>query len=377
MSNKIKLNRQKGIRKRVTLKKVPKPTRIGFKYHLGDTAGCGYIRCIFPSLLLNNMVSKDLKVEAFYTNQYTPMPQAYATTTFAIFQRSATPDQLKMIQHFKQMRAQKKLNTSIIYEIDDNLFDIPDWNFAKPFYVEHKDTAEQILRNVDGIATSTEFLKKEYSKYNKNVVVTPNHLPRFMWGGAEFKPQENKKPRILYAGSMNHFSVKENENHGDMEQRFIKYILETTDKYEWHFVGGAPQEILKEARSTAKIKYHEWQNIMSLPYFLRSLNVDISLAPLESNTFNMSKSNIKSLEGTAIGVPMVYSDFGPYAGLPGAVKHTDEMIGRIEELATDVDKRQEQWYNQYEALKGQLYWEENDNLTKYINNYLRLVRMRL
>ncbi len=374
MSNRPRIGKRT---KRITLKKLPKPCRIGFKYHLGDTAGCGYIRCILPSLLLSNMVSKDLKVEAFYTNQYTPMPQAYQQTTFSIFQRSATPDQLKMIQHFLQMRQQAKINTSIIYEIDDNLFDIPDWNFAKDFYVQNKEWAEKILGLVDGIATSTEFLKKEYSRYNKNIIVTPNHLARFLWGKAEFKDQENEKPRILYAGSMNHFSVKPGENKGDMEQELIKYILDTVDKYEWHFVGGAPQKVIEVARSTGKIIYHDWQNIMSLPIYLRDIKADISLAPLEDNRFNYSKSNIKALEGVALGIPMVYSDIGPYSGIPGAVKTTTDMINSIELLAGNVDKRQEQWYNQYKHLWPLLYWEENDNVTKYINNYLRLVKMRL
>lgn len=374
MSNKPKIGKRT---KRVKLKKIPKPSKIGFKYHLGDAAGCGYIRCIFPSLLLNNMVNKDIKIESFYTNQYTPMPQHYQNTTFAVFQRSSTPEQLRMIQHFRQMRNQNKLNVTILYEIDDNLFDIPDWNFAKDFYVKHKDTAQQILRTVDGITCSTEFLKKEYLKYNKNVVVTPNHLAKFLWGEAKFKPQDNKKIRILYAGSMNHFSVKKGENQGDMDLAFIKYIIETKDRFEWHFVGGAPQEVIEEARSTGSIKYHDWQNIMSLPLFLRNLKVDISLAPLEENRFNMSKSNIKALEGTVIGVPMITSDFGPYAGLAGAQKTTIELISRIEELASDIDKRQEQWYNQHKQLKSQLFWEDDDNLMKYVNNYLRLVKMTL
>lgn len=366
-----KLNRKKG--NRVKLKKITTPCKMGFMYHLGDSAGCGYIRCIFPALLLNNMVTKELKVEALYTNRYVPMPQHYQNVTFAIFQRSSTPEQLKMIQHLRSIRQ----NTSILYEIDDNLFDIPDWNFAKDFYVKNKESAQQILRTVDGIATSTEFLKKEYTKYNKNIVVTPNHLARFLWGHAEFQPNEHRKPRILYAGSMNHFSVKPGENHGDMEQEFIKYILDTTEKYDWHFVGGAPQRVIEKARNTGLITYHEWQNIMSLPLYLRDIRADISLAPLEFNRFNKSKSNIKALEATAIGVPIITSDFGPYEGLPGAQKSTTDLINRLEELAGDIDKRKEQWYNQYEALKGQLFWEENDNLMKYINNYLRLVNMTL
>jgi len=372
VSNKLKLSNQKAV-KRISLKKVPIPTRIGFLAHLGDTAGCGHIRIIFPYLLLNNIIAKDIKFEAFYTNRYTPHPEAYSQVTFAVFQRSATPDQLNMVRHLRSVRK----NTSIIYEIDDNLFDIPDSNFAKPFYVKNKETAEKILQTVDGIITSTDFLKEEYSKYNKNIQVVPNHLPKFLWGDAEFRHQENKKPRIMYAGSMNHFSLTKNSDEGDFGTKLINFILSTTDKYEWHFVGGIPQRALVEARNTGKIKYHDWQTIFALPSYLRSMNVDLALAPLEENRFNMSKSNIKALESTILGIPVVCSDFGPYKGLSGAVKTSDEMISKIEELVSDVDKRQKQWYDTYNILKSQLFWEEDDNLTKFVNSYLRLVKMTL
>lgn len=370
MSNKPKIAKRT---RRVRLKQIPKPCKLGFTYHIGDTAGCGHIRCIFPSMILNNLMSKELKVEAFYTNKYTPMPQAYAQTTFAVFQRSATLDQLKMIQHLKSIRK----NTSIIYEIDDNLFDIPDWNFAKDFYIKHVDTAKQILGEVDGIVTSTEFLRKEYSKYNKNIVVTPNHLPKFIWGDAEWKPQDNPKPRIMYAGSMNHFGLSKESDDGDFTTELIDFILATVDKYEWHFVGGIPQRIRDAYQTDKRIRYTGWQNVLELPHTLRGLNVDIALAPLEDNRFNWSKSNIKAMESTVLGLPVVCSNIGPYEGLPGAVNTTGEMIDRIEELAGDVDKRYQQWYDMHEALEPILFWEDNDNLLKYVNSFLRLVKMKL
>ena len=116
---------------------------------------------------------------------------------------------------------------------------------------------------------------------------------------------------------------------------------------------------------------------MNLSQFLRKLNVDISLAPLENNRFNQSKSNIKALEGTAIGVPMICSNVGPYKGIPGVTNTSTDMINRIEERASDIDKRKEQWERQYKHLEPILYWEDNDNLKKYINSHLRLVKMRL
>jgi hypothetical protein len=99
--------------------------------------------------------------------------------SFVKFQRSATEDQLSIIMHFKK-NIQKQTNTGLLYESDDNLFNIPDSNFARDYYIKNHKNIEKMLRIVDGITVSTGYLKKVYMKYNKNISVVKNRLCKFL-----------------------------------------------------------------------------------------------------------------------------------------------------------------------------------------------------
>jgi hypothetical protein len=90
------------------------------------------------------------------------------------------------------------------------------------------------------------------------------------------------------------------------------------------------------------------------------------------NKFNSSKSNIKNLEYVAIGIPGVYTDIEPYAHCHMTAKTDEEMVSMIEELAMKPALRQFTFENDYDKVKGQLWWEENDNMVKFLDTYLAM-----
>jgi spore maturation protein CgeB len=60
------------------------------------------------------------------------------------------------------------------------------------------------------------------------------------------------------------------------------------------------------------------------------------------------------------------------------VAETEEyMIDCIERLASDIDLRKKVWEKDYETVKTQLFWEEHQNVKKYVNSYLSLLGRRL
>jgi glycosyltransferase involved in cell wall biosynthesis len=363
MSSKIKIKAKK-------YQQIKRPVKINWLQHTADQAGCGVIRVVYPSLLLNQLNDRELQTSSMYTDRFSPHKESYIGTSFVVFQRSATVQQLKMIKYMKQAYP----TLPIIYEIDDSLLgDIPEWNFAHDFYEPLIPTIKEILKTVDGIITSTHNLKRKYIKYNKNIRVIENHLPKFIWGDAVCNVNDTPKPRIVYAGSYNHFNQK--GEGGDMDKEFIQFILGTLDKYQWVFVGGMPHEL----KNNPKVEYHGWKTVYELPNFLRQLKVDIMLAPLENNTFNASKSNIKALESVALGVPLVCSNVDPYMNLSSPMDTTEGLINQIEMLGANTDMRVDTWYTNYQTLKDQLYWEDNDNANvyHYINQYLKLVGRKL
>jgi len=357
------------------LKKLKKPAKIGFLCYLGDTQGCGTIRVIYPGFLINHVRKQNLQCHATYLMNYVSDVDWYRPFTFVQFQRSATVQHFELIKHFKRT-VQSKMPIPCIYEIDDMLFNIPKWNYASMYYNNAEEIVKNIMRACDGMITSTAKLKEVYTPYNKNVAVIPNHLPKFVWGDiypAHEYFEEGKKVKILWGGSQNHFPMErvtgKDVKGGDFGNGLLDFIRKTKDKYEWHFMGALPEE-LNDIKGD--IVFHPWVSTFEYPKALKDIEPDICLAPLQDVEFNHCKSNIKALEYTACGAIGVYSDVTPYKFMSLRAKTDEEFIAHIEKLADDIDYREKMFKKDYQRVKSQLWWEDNNNVERYINTYLGL-----
>ena len=361
MSNKPKL--------KLKLKRLKKPFKMSILNHVADTQGCGSIRIIFPSIILNQLPDREMNISSMYTNRFSPYKETYTGVSHVVFQRSASQQQYEIIKYMKQQFP----SVPIIYEIDDNIIDIPEWNFAAKFFNDNAAIIKNILRTVDGISTSTHFLKKEFLKYNKNIKVVENHLPQYLWGKVVCQVKETQKSRILYAGSANHFA--QHGVGGDFSKELIDFVIKTSDVYQWVFVGGIPIEL----KNNNNIEYYDWVPVISFPSFIKSLECDIMLAPLEINNFNKSKSNIKALESVACGIPLISTRIEPYKNLSMVSDTPEEMISQIETLVDSADQRKYTWEDQWKTLKDQLFWEDNNykNTYGYLDQYLKLIGYKL
>jgi len=370
MSNRPKIGGTRKLRNPNIITKVKTPARIRIFHHIGDMAGCGTIRVILPSMILNNYYSENYQFEAIYNNRYLPYPGSYSDRSYVTFQRSSTEQQLEMIKHLKKSDPSRK----ILYEVDDDLLNIPDWNFAHDFYASKRPFIEKIIGVCDGVVCSTEELKKVLSPYNDNIGVSPNCLPKFIWGEPVPKPETEGKTRIMYAGSHNHFDQK--SDRGDFDSILIEYVKKTADDFQWIFVGGMPQSLKGDER----IINHFWRPVIEYPSFLKSLKPDIFLAPLDDNQFNASKSNIKALEAAALGIPLIASNREPYRNMCYTASTAPYFIEILDNLArVDNGFRNSIWKIQYDAIKDQLFWENNEhkNLLEYVNKHLRLIGKEL
>lgn len=345
--------------------------RMFFTTYLSDRGGVGYIRSIVPMFILGSWRYKTLLFEPNFFTQYITDVSYYKNQAFVKFQRSATDDQLRMFEHFTNL-VRKQTGTPCIYEIDDILFDVPRTNHAAPFYRMYEDNIKKMLSMVDGITVSTPYLKKCYEQYNDNISVVKNRLGKCLWGDIkQCKPKKRKKPKILYPGSDNHFYVpgRSEEEGGDFGRKLIEFIKETKkDKYEWVFVGGMPNEL----RGDEDITHHEWLNYTSYPTFMKNIDVDLGIAPLDINDFNRGKSNLKMLEYCASGIPAIYTHIEPYFNATLTTKTEEDMISKIEELASNEQKRYNTWKKDTDRLKSNLFLE--DNLLKWLNEHMKLFK---
>lgn len=359
--------------KKKKLKTVRPQGTINVHTWLADNEGCGHIRTIFPSLMLNQFKHKATKFEWTFNSHFVHDINFFKSKSMIKFQRAALPQHLQLIMSAKEVA--KHTNLGILYEADDLLTpDMPETNFAHSYYAQNWPIIEQMLSLVDGITVSTEPLRQHALKYNKNVVVCPNHLPEWLWEQQDavdiVENKKNDKIRILWAGSANHFSLT--GEGGDFGKEILKFIKDTTDKYQWVFVGAMPNEL----KNVEGIEFHTWQKILSFGQFLRKLKCDIGIAPLEKCFFNDCKSNIKVLEYSSLGIPGVYTDCYPYKDTAMASTTETEFINNIVRLAEDNTLRLTTWQHDYELVKDQLYWND-DNLLAYINQHLRIFGKKL
>ena len=362
------------------LKPIKSPSRLGFLFFLGDTQGCGTLRCIHPCLLLNHFKRPQVQVQAQTANFYIFDVDYYKNYTFVQFQRAATETHYKIMLHFRS-QVQKKYKVPLIYETDDLLIGIPDYNYAKNYYGKNEEWVKKCLEMCDGVICSTEKLKELYMKKCdiKKIDVIPNHLPKFIWGDIfpAHEYYDGGKIKVLWSGSQNHFSYKQltpDAQGGDFGKELLNFIKKTTDVYDWYFVGACPEE-LNDVKN--KICHVPWKNIFEYPKAVKEIEADIAIAPLIDNEFNSAKSNIKALEFTAIGAAGIYSDVEPYKQTNIRVKTDEEMIVQIERLAGDISIREKVFRKDYQTVRGQIWWEENDNVKKYIETYLGLFGQRL
>jgi len=341
----------------------------------------GYIRVIIPALLLNQFRFNGYAFLSLYNTIFVNDPQFYKPFSFVQFQRSATENHYRIFEHYtKNIRSQ--LRSPIIYEIDDMLFNIPKWNYASDYYAPTEDIIKKMMSLCDGMTVSTEALKEAYSPYCKKITVIPNHLPKFLWGESiiKDKPRELKdRPRIGWMGSENHFvhpatkQYKEGIRGGDFGEKLLEFIRKTVDVYQWVLSGAKPVELV-DLIDTKKIEFHSWKSILEYPTHARALDLDIGIAPLYPSNFNDSKSNIKCLEFSHLGLAGVYSAARPYLDMSLNTNDEDEFVSNIEKVASDVDYRLQIHKQDYNTVEDQLYWESKEklNLKRYVNSYLEM-----
>jgi glycosyltransferase involved in cell wall biosynthesis len=250
----------------------------------------------------------------------------------------------------------KRLGIALIMDIDDHWS--PGTHHPSHFLIKKNKIDIGIsgnIKQVPYVTTTTPLFAKEISKMNKNVFVIPNAIDA---NEKQFisKPTINERIRIGYLGGSSHLmdlkimdgivgkiknaglidkvqfvlcgfdlrgmttEIKEN---GTEETRPIKPHESVWNEYEKIFTDN--YSICSPEYKEYLLSYSkdEWPNVENEPYrrvwtkpitsFAMNYNLfDILLAPLENNTFNYCKSQLKVEEAAFHKKALVASDFGPY-----------------------------------------------------------------
>jgi glycosyltransferase involved in cell wall biosynthesis len=268
----------------------------------------------------------------------------------------------------------------LVYEIDDLVFheDIPDYNKFKSAFVDPKirQSALDIMREMDEITVTNKFMQEYYRDKtgNQNITVIPNYPPKW-WMGQYYDEDKiirnwkknKKKPRILYPASGAHFDVENRTKQRDDFFHVNEVIAKTVDKFQWVFVGAYPLP-LQHLVKTGKIEFHPWQRLYEYPSLIDNLNCNMFIAPLQDNTFNKAKSDLKYIEACCYGLPIACQDLCTYGNAPYRFKTGDEMIDIIKDVLGN--------YSNYRKISresrqvAETRWlEHDDNVDKYLELY--------
>lgn len=279
--------------------------------------GCWYYRCYLP--MLHNGFRGDK------TSFSMPKIDSFASARESInadcvvFQR---PDEKSRLDSAILL---KRLGKKVVFENDDTYKIEDNMKLGEEVLAEKQFILDSFIKIADLVTTTTEYLADEYRKLNKNVVVLKNCIDPADWPTP--KLNDTSKVRIGLFGSTT--------LNGDYEP-IAGLLRELSKRPDVQLVmfGLPPKEAQTKKLSAMyadEIRFWEglsieWQPFVSMQNYFATLNnlrLDIVLIPRRDNYFNRCKSNLKFLEASILGVPVIAQRFAdgnsPYEELQDGV----------------------------------------------------------
>ena len=263
----------------------------------GDRAACWFYRLHAPLLYIarNHKDTYEINVASAITQDQ--MKNLY---DIIILQRQYNMQVLAPV-----LEMQKK-GAKLIYEIDDDLFHIPEWNPAYKLLSSKQvqDGIKQFVSRVDAIFVTTDVLKEVYKNYCENIYVLPNSIDYEVVYPSE---PNTELPVVCWQGSMTH------ERDVAVAKRGFEQLAKDKDLIFKLWCGYKPHKYPREPifniPGTTVLPLVPFEAFFQM---FGQVGTHIGLAPLAANSFNRSKSNLKFLEYTVYGAVTVASAFGPY-----------------------------------------------------------------
>lgn len=293
---------------------------------LADRTGCGTLRIQLPLT--------ELRTRGMTCGWSERLDTGLLPRTL-MGQRICLPRPSGMWQRVAKHPGRPKL----VFELDDNLWDIEASSPAAHAFFNGPGILDDLNANIraaDVVTVTVEALADVVRPHNPTVEVIPNYLPQ--WLLEHERPQQEGKVTIGWGGSSTH------QMDWDVcGQQVRRYLDRAPANVEFHTMGNDYSKQFRIPRD--RVRVTPWTN--SVPEYWRSIDYDIMLAPLRAAIFNQGKSNLRVLEAAFLGIPVIASDYGPYAefvehGVTGLLARHDHDWGRhLRALVEDPAMRAE------------------------------------
>lgn len=285
----------------------------------GEHDGCSFYRCQEPARVLAARGHETLSAKLVGLG-------TLMSSDVVVIARATEPEALATAEKLKAMPEDHR--PRLVYELDDDLLSVPD-HFPRTIREPLTDPLRRsrILRFMelaDRVTVTTEALRSRVhhelglGAAQDRVRVVPNWVPeRLVRTELPPRPDDHDDMTGFYRyvvgwqGSATHKA--------DFERCVIplrRLIRERADTMVTIFGPDYARRLRTAAREDTQVDHVAW--VPGVEMAVRSLDhLDLGLAPLEANTFNLSKSDLKLKEYAARGVACIATDYGPYrAGSP-------------------------------------------------------------
>lgn len=272
----------------------------------------------------------------------------------------------------KWMREYKKRGKRVIYDMDDDFWQVAKDNPSVLVSNALKDQYEGMIREADAVITPSKVLAKKFKKhFKKPVYICPNGVDKDIY---QERPRQGGPLTIGYMGAASHWK----------DLTLIGSVLAAlAQKYEFIFkiygLVGEPLEaamfnyrrVLRDNLMPEQNEYYKSAlafddqikdlSLWHVPFMppelhptvLSKCDFDIGIAPLEDTPFNNGKSCIKFYEYASVGTVTVASDVLPYSDeVNYTAKNTfKDWYNKLEKLLTDPKFREKTLAQQQEWVR--------------------------
>ncbi|MAH26126.1 MAG: hypothetical protein CMI19_04145 [Opitutae bacterium] len=316
------------------------------------------------SKISNKLSYQIIDIERFLSDPLT------SDFDLALIQRNAVPagKAKTVIQNCKIKKC------PILFEIDDNLLDLPLNSKVEFDYRAFRDDVELLVSSAFAVIVSSNNLAERLRPFSNNIKVFPNKIDESLWGlNHNYRPEiklKNNSVSGVFIGSKTH-----GEDLNILREPILELLSECKGYFRFYVIGG--EEITDSEKWYTPISIPN--GFKSYPNFVNWLGkiknkFDFGVAPLCENALNKSKSYLKYIEYSALGLPGIYSKFGPYPeivkdGTNGILceNSASEWYDKIKQMIKDSSTREKLIENAYlDVIENHLISKDVDEFLDFL-----------